>query len=62
MTLISDYKQSDGVMVPSLTRKAHDVKLGRSIAKNVEQARAGRIQGRGKARPETLRAAVIASS
>ena len=33
MTLSSDYKQIGGVMVPSLTRKAHDIKLGRGVAR-----------------------------
>jgi hypothetical protein len=37
MTLLSDYKQIDGVMVPSLTREAHDIKLGRSIARMSNQ-------------------------
>lgn len=33
MTLLSDYKQIDGVMVPSLTREAHDVEIGRGVAR-----------------------------
>ena len=33
MALLSDYKQIDGVMVPSLTREAHDVELGRGVAR-----------------------------
>jgi hypothetical protein len=32
-TIFSDYKQIDGVMVPSLTRESHDIVLGRSIAR-----------------------------
>jgi hypothetical protein len=33
VTLLSDYKKIDGVIVPALTREAHDVELGRGVAR-----------------------------